>query len=119
MAIHGSPLATGAADRLWCIAQRNWFLRLLPMNDTRLKLMEAIARRRMISASYNGNRMTLAPHLMFERSGDLFVRALTLGTNWRSEEERRRGHFKLAGLGAAELLEVGLAPLARRERGTA
>src|SRR3546814_7661725 len=85
MAIHGSPLATGAADRLWCIAQRNWFLRLLPMNDTRLKLMEAIARRRMISASYNGNRMTLAPHLMFERRGDLFVSALNLGKN-RSEE---------------------------------
>src|SRR3546814_18085896 len=107
MAIHGSPLATGAADRLWCIAQRNWFLRLLPMNDTRLKLMEAIARRRMISASYNGNRMTLAPHLMFERRGDLFVSALNLGKNWRSEEERRLGHFKLDGLGAAELLEDG------------
>src|SRR3546814_9501365 len=83
---------SGAADRLWCIAQRNWFLRLLPMNDTRLKLMEAIARRRMISASYNGNRMTLAPHLMFERRGDLFVSALNLGKNWRSEEEIGRAH---------------------------
>src|SRR3546814_809009 len=37
------------------------------MNDTRLKLMEAIARRRMVTAQYNGNRMTLAPHRMFER----------------------------------------------------
>src|SRR3546814_11970562 len=81
------------------------------MNDTRLKLMEAIARRRMISASYNGNRMTLAPHLMFDRRGDLFVSALNLGKNWRSEEERRLGPFKLDGPGAAELLADGLEPL--------
>jgi len=81
------------------------------MNDTRLKLMEAIARRRMISANYNGNRMTLAPHLMFERHGDLFISALNLGKNWRSEEERRLGHFKLDGLGATELLEDGFEPL--------
>src|SRR3546814_17771240 len=111
MAIHGSPLATGAADRLWCIAQRNWFLRLLPMNDTRLKLMAAIARRRMISASYNGNRMTLAPHLMFERSRDLFVSALNPGKTWRSEEERRRRHSKPDGLAAAALLRTGFWPL--------
>src|SRR3546814_4556485 len=67
------------------VAQRNEFATPLPMNDTRLKLMEAIARRRMVTAQYNGNRMTLAPHLMFERRGDLFVSALNLGKNWRSE----------------------------------
>src|SRR3546814_8273390 len=81
------------------------------MNDTRLKLMEAIARRRMVTAQYNGNRMTLAPHLMFERRGDLFVSALNLGKNWRSEDERRLGYFKLDGLAAAELLEDGFDPL--------
>src|SRR3546814_20449694 len=111
MAIHGSTLACGAEVLLWCSEQRNWFLRRLPRNDTRLKLMEAIARRRMSSASYNGNRMTLAPHLMFERRGDLFVSALNLGKNWRSEEERRLGHFKLDGLGAAALLKSGFEPL--------
>src|SRR3546814_1837422 len=93
------------------VAQRNEFATPLPMNDTRLKLMEAIARRRMVTAQYNGNRMTLAPHLMFERRGDLFVSALNLGKNWRSEDERRLGYFKLDGLAAAELLEDGFDPL--------
>lgn len=82
-----------------------------PMNDTRLKLMEAIARRRMVTAQYNGNAMTLAPHLMFERHGDLFVSALNVGKNWRSDDERRLGHFKLDGLGQTELSEEGFDPL--------
>jgi hypothetical protein len=81
------------------------------MSDTRLKMMEAIARRRTVSADYNGNRMTLAPHQLFERHGALFVSALNLGKTWRSEEERRLGHFKLDGLGAPELGEEEFDPL--------
>lgn len=75
------------------------------MSDNRLTLMEAIARRRRITAQYNGTRMTLAPHQLFERHGALFVSALNLDKNWRSDEERRLGHFKLDGLGDPELAE--------------
>ncbi len=81
------------------------------MDDTRLKFMEAIARRRTITALYNGAQLTLAPHLMFERRGDLFVSALNLNKNWRSDEEPRLGQFKLDGLGAAEVREEGFEPL--------
>lgn len=81
------------------------------MSDSRLKLMEAIARRRTVVASYNGARMTLAPHLMFERHGDLFVSALNMSKGWRSEEEMRLGQFKLDGLGAPELGEDDFTPL--------
>jgi hypothetical protein len=81
------------------------------MSDTRLKMMEAIARRRTVTADYNGNRMTLAPHQLFERHGDLFVSALNLGKNWREDEEPRLGLFKLDGLGAAEVEETGFDPL--------
>ncbi|WP_428681344.1 WYL domain-containing protein [Sphingopyxis sp.] len=81
------------------------------MSDTRLKMMEAIARRRTVSADYNGNRMTLAPHQLFERHGALFVSALNLGKTWRSEEERRLGHFKLDGLRAPELGDEEFDPL--------
>lgn len=81
------------------------------MNDTRLKFMEAIARRRTITALYNGAQLTLAPHLMFERHGDLFVGALNLGKNWRSDEEPRLGQFKLDGLGSAEVGEDSFEPL--------
>lgn len=81
------------------------------MNDTRLKLIEAIARRRTVTACYNGNQMTLAPHLMFQRRGDLFVSALNLSKNWRSDDERHLGHFKLDGLAATEVMEEGFEPL--------
>ncbi|HMQ19131.1 MAG TPA: hypothetical protein PKC77_08250 [Sphingopyxis sp.] len=81
------------------------------MNDTRLKLMEAIARRRTVTARYNGNDMRLAPHLMFERHGALFVSALNMSKNWRSDDERRLGQFKLDGLAATELEEEEFDPL--------
>lgn len=81
------------------------------MTDTRLTMMEAIARRRTITANYNGARMTLAPHQLFERHGDLFVSALNLGKTWRSDDDRRLGHFKLDGLGAPEIGEESFEPL--------
>jgi len=81
------------------------------MSDARLKLMEAIARRKAVEAQYNGQRIKLAPHLMFERRGDLFVSALNLGKTWRSDEDPRLGQFKLAGLGAPDLLDESFDPL--------
>lgn len=81
------------------------------MNDTRVKMIEAIARQLVVTASYNGNVMKLAPHQMFERRGDLFVSALNMSKNWRSTDDYRLGHFKLDGLNAAELIEEEFAPL--------
>ena len=75
------------------------------MSETRIKIMEAIARKQSISARYNGASMKLAPHLIFARHGDLFVSALNMSKAWRSDDERRLGQFKLAGLSAAELLD--------------
>ena len=73
--------------------------------------MEAIARKLTVSARYNGATMKLAPHLLFERHGSLFVGALNLDKNWRSEEERKLGHFKLDGLGMTELTDEPFDPL--------
>lgn len=80
-------------------------------NDPRLTFMQAIALKRKVTASYNGARLDLAPHLMFERHGDLFVSALNLGKSWRSDEEPRLGHFKLDGLRDVELQEEEFDPL--------
>jgi hypothetical protein len=74
------------------------------MSDPRLTLMEAISRKLKVEAQYNGVTIQMAPHLMFERHGDLFVSALNLGKVWRSDEEPRLGQFKLAGLSDAKLL---------------
>lgn len=81
------------------------------MTDPRMIVMEAIARKRLLAANYNGLRIDLAPHLLFERHGDLFVSALNLGKTWRSDEDPRLGQFKLAGLGAPEVLEAEFEPL--------
>ena len=82
------------------------------MSDNRLLLMEAIARKRTIAANYNGQRIVLAPHLLYERHGDQYVSALNHAKVWRSDEEPRLGQFKLAGLVSAELLDDSFEPLA-------
>ena len=74
-------------------------------------MMEAIARRRIVTARYNGGDMKLAPHVMFERHGELFVSALNLNKNWQSLDDRRLGHFKLAGLTLTELTDDEFEPL--------
>ncbi|MFP5396251.1 MAG: hypothetical protein ACLGHF_08830 [Alphaproteobacteria bacterium] len=81
------------------------------MSDARLTLLEAITRRILVEAQYNGATIRLAPHLMFERHGDLFVAALNLGKSWRSDEEPRLGQFKLAGLTSCTLTGEGFSPL--------
>jgi hypothetical protein len=82
-----------------------------PPSDPRLTLMEAIARQQAITARYNGGDVKLAPHLLFERHGDLFVRALNLSKTWSHDDERRLGQFKLTGLAATELLDEKFEPL--------
>ena len=81
------------------------------MSDTRLGLMEAIARRLTVTAQYNGAVIQLAPHMLFERHGDLFVSAFNMSKSWRSDEERRLGQFKLAGLASVTLGDEGFDPL--------
>jgi len=77
-----------------------------------VKLMEAIARRRAIQARYNGAVFKLAPYQLFERHSDLFLSALNLSKVWASEDERRLGQFKIAGLSDMELLDEPFEPLA-------
>ena len=81
------------------------------IGDPRLVLFEAIARKRAVTAQYNGVQMRLAPHILFERRGDLFISALNLTKNWRSDDKKHLGHFKLDGLGETTLTEDGFDPL--------
>jgi predicted transcriptional regulator len=77
----------------------------------RLTLMEAIARKRAVTALYNGAVIKLAAHQIFERRGDLFLTALNLSKNWRADEERRLGQFKFTGLQDVVLLDEAIASL--------
>lgn len=75
------------------------------------KVIEAIARRLLLRADYNGAEVLLAPHQLFERHGDLYLSALNTGKTWCSDDERRLGVFKLAGLGGVAVVETPFEPL--------
>ena len=74
-------------------------------DHSRIQILEAVARRLLLTATYNGQKLTLAPHALFARRGDLFVSALNLTKSWRSDEERRLGYFKVAGLAGVEVTQ--------------
>ncbi|WP_136161228.1 hypothetical protein [Sphingomonas flavalba] len=61
-------------------------------------LLEAIALRKCIMATYNRTAFKLAPHILYTRHDDLFVDAVTLERDGRRPREIKLGAFKLAGL---------------------
>ena len=66
-------------------------------------LLEAIARRQCVSAIYNKARVTLAPHIVYTRHGELFVDAVAMERDGKPPREFKLGTFKLAGLGATAI----------------
>jgi hypothetical protein len=81
------------------------------MTGPRLIVMEAIATKRLVEAVYNGATTRLAPHVLFERHGDLFLSALNVDKAWRSGESPRLGQFKLSGLADCRLTADSFDPL--------
>ena len=78
---------------------------------TRLSVLEAIARSVLLTARYNGQALTLAPHALLARHGELYLSALNLTKNWRAADEQRLGYFKLDGLVGVEVTEEPFEPL--------
>lgn len=66
-------------------------------------VMEAIVKQQAIAGTYNRADVTLAPHILYTKHGDLHVDALTLERDGRPPREAKIGTFKLAGLGAIRL----------------
>lgn len=67
-------------------------------DQTRIRILEALTGGVLLKAGYNRQELTLAPHALFARHGELYVSALNMAKIWRSEDERRLGYFKVAGL---------------------
>ena len=65
--------------------------------------LEAIVKKQAIAATYNRMLVTLAPHILYTRHGDLHVDAVTLERDGRPPREEKIGTFKLAGLSAVRL----------------
>ena len=61
-------------------------------------VFEAIVKQLAIAASYNRGEVTLAPHIIYTRHGELYVDAVTLERDGKPPKETKLGAFKLAGL---------------------
>lgn len=66
-------------------------------------MFEAIVRQQCVTATYNRMQVTLAPHVIYTRHGDLFVDAVTIERDGLPPREQKMGTFKLAGLGEIAL----------------
>lgn len=58
----------------------------------------AIERSLMVSTAYNRGRSILAPHSLFTRHDELYLRAVTVERDGRAPREAKLGTFKLIGL---------------------
>lgn len=73
------------------------------MEPNRL-VLEAIALRKCIAATYNRMAVKLAPHILYTRHGELFVDAVTVERDGQPPRETKLGTFKLAGLQIREVV---------------
>jgi len=68
------------------------------MPTTNKLLLEAIALRKCVSATYNRMTVTLAPHILYTRHGELYLDAVTVERDGQPPREIKLGAFKLTGL---------------------
>ena len=68
-------------------------------------LFEAIIRRRCIAATYNRQRMVLAPHILYTRNDALYVDAVTVAREGMQPREIKLATFKLDGLSELRVVE--------------
>ncbi|SEN19736.1 hypothetical protein SAMN05192583_2209 [Sphingomonas gellani] len=69
-----------------------------PAPETTPIVFEAIVKQLAIAATYNRGEVTLAPHILYTRHGELYLDAVTLERDGKPPREVKMGTFKLAGL---------------------
>ena len=74
-------------------------------DSTRIYVLEAITAGTLLEADYNRQQLSLAPHALFARRGELYLGAVNQAKAIRSDEEPRLGVFKLAGLSAVRVTD--------------
>jgi len=61
-------------------------------------ILEAIVKQLCVAATYNRMEVTLAPHVLYTKHGEMYVDAVTVDRDGRPPKEIKVGAFKLAGL---------------------
>lgn len=68
-------------------------------------MFEAIVRQRAVTATYNKGVVTLAPHVLYTRHGEIYLDATTLERDGKPPREEKVGTFKLDGLGDPTMID--------------
>ena len=71
--------------------------------DTVPVVFEAIVKQQAIAAMYNRGSVTLAPHILYTKHGEIYLDALTLERDGQPPKEVKIGAFKLSGLSALRI----------------
>jgi len=79
------------------------------MTESRL-LLEAIALRKCVAATYNRMVVKLAPHILYTRHDELFIDAVTVERDGKPPREIKIGTFKLDGLKELALASLPFQP---------
>lgn len=66
--------------------------------EQKMKMFEAIATRKAVTAEYNRGTVTLAPHILYTRNDALHIDAITIDRDGKPPREEKIGTFKLDGL---------------------
>lgn len=75
-------------------------------------ILEAIATRKCLAATYNHTPLKLAPHVFYTRHDELFVDAVTIEREGKPPKEIKLGTFKVTGLKSPALVDESFAPQA-------
>jgi len=73
-------------------------------------MFEAIVRQRAVTATYNKGVVTIAPHILYTRHGEIYVDAVTVERDGKPPREEKLGTFKLDGLGEPALTDRPFVP---------
>src|SRR6478735_7898801 len=73
-------------------------------------MFEAIVRLITVSATYNRGSVTIAPHILYTRHGEMYVDAVTVDRDGKPPREVKIGTFKLDGLKDVRLAGKSFVP---------
>jgi len=73
-------------------------------------VLEAIATRKCLEGVYNRQVMTLAPHILYTRHGELYIDAVALARDGKPPRELKLGSFKLTGIHDPHVVDRGFEP---------
>ena len=68
-------------------------------------ILQAIALRHQLAASYNKLQLVLAPHVLYKRNDSYFIDAITILRDGAEPREPKVGSYNLAGLSELAVLD--------------